>query len=72
MYTDGVAEAANARDELFGPERTLAALNRDPEAEPRKVLSNVMEAIDAFVAGARQFDDITMLCFKYSGPGMKL
>ena len=67
VYTDGVAEATNARNELFGAERTLDALNRDPGAEPKAVLSNVMEGIDAFVAGAEQFDDITMLCFKYNG-----
>ena len=68
VYTDGVAEATNAQNELFGPERTLAALNRDPGATPKEILSNVMSGIDAFVAGAEQFDDITMLCFKYIGP----
>ena len=67
VYTDGVAEATNAQNELFGAERTLDALNRDPGAEPKAVLSNVMEGIDAFVAGAEQFDDITMLCLKYNG-----
>ena len=67
VYTDGVAEATNAQNVLFGPERTLAALNRDPGAEPKMILSNVMDGIDAFVAGAEQFDDITMLCFKYNG-----
>ena len=68
VYTDGVAEATNAQNELFGAERTLAALNRDAGAEPETVLSNVMDGINAFVAGAEQFDDITMLCFKYNGP----
>lgn len=68
-YTDGVAEAANAQNELFGSERTLEALNRDSSAEPKEVLSNVMENINAFVAESEQFDDITMLCFRYNGPG---
>ncbi len=45
----------------------LAALNRNPDAEPEEVLSNVMEGINEFVAGAQQFDDITMLCMKYNG-----
>ena len=67
VYTDGVAEATNAQNELFGPERTLTALNRDPGAEPKVILSNVMADIDAFVASAEQFDDITMLCFRYKG-----
>ena len=68
VYTDGVAEATNAENELFGPERMLAALNRDPDATPEQTLRNVMDGIDAFVAGAEQFDDITMLCLKYRGP----
>ena len=67
VYTDGVAEATNANDELFGSERMLQALNRNPDAVPEEVLSNVMDGINTFVAGAEQFDDITMLCMKYNG-----
>lgn len=67
VYTDGVAEATNSNDELFGSERMLQALNRDPDAEPEAVLSNVMDGIHEFVADAEQFDDITMLCLKYNG-----
>ena len=68
VYTDGVAEATNENKELFGTDRMLAALNRDPDAIPQQVLKNVQQDIDAFVAGAEQFDDITMLCLKYNGP----
>ena len=67
VYTDGVAEATSADKELFGTERMLEALNRDPDAEPMGVLKNVMDGINAFVADAEQFDDITMLCLKYIG-----
>ena len=67
VYTDGAPEAANSEFELFGEERLLDALNRDPEAEPGDVLRNVSRAIDNFVIDAEQFDDITMLCFKYMG-----
>ena len=67
VYTDGVAEATDANNELFGNDRMLGALNIDPDAKPEAVLSNVMQGIDAFVAGAEQFDDITMLCLKYNG-----
>jgi len=68
VYTDGVAEATNARNELFGTDRMLDALNSDPGAAPRDVLSNVMDGISRFVDGAEQFDDITMLSFQYNGP----
>ncbi len=67
VYTDGVAEATNAQNELFGTDRMLQALNRNPDAMPEEVLSNVMDGINVFVAGAEQFDDITMLCMKYNG-----
>ena len=70
IYTDGVAEATNANKELFGAERVLEALNRDPDAMPEKVLSNVMDGINEFVAGAEQFDDITMMCIRYNGASL--
>ena len=69
VYTDGVAEATNASKELFGTDRMLDALNKDPDAMPEQVLANVMDGINEFVQGAEQFDDITMLCMKYFGPG---
>ena len=67
VYTDGVSEATNSRLEQFGEERILNALNKKPEAAPKEALSNVMEDLTGFVNGADQFDDITMLSFKYFG-----
>ena len=68
QYTDGVTEATNANNELFGEERMVAALNKEPEAEPDKVLGNMLDAINEFVGEADQFDDITMMCIRYKGP----
>ena len=68
VYTDGVTEATDANEELFGEERLTAALNRDPSAKPKELLTNVKEEIDAFVMQAPQFDDITMLAMTYLGP----
>ena len=70
VYTDGVAEATNGDDELYGTERMLSALNSEPDAQPEQVLGNVMNDINGFVDGAEQFDDITMLCFRYMGPSV--
>lgn len=68
VYTDGVAEAADAGDRLFGTERTLDALNAIPaDATRKEVLAGVREAVDAFVKEAPQFDDLTMLSLKYFG-----
>ena len=68
VYTDGVPEANNARNELFGMERMIAALNEDAAAGPEGILKNVRRAVDDFVEEAEQFDDLTMLCLEYKGP----
>ena len=67
VYTDGVAEATNADNELFGNDRMLEALNKDTKAAPEQLLSDMRKSIDAFVGGAPQFDDITMLAISYFG-----
>ena len=67
VYTDGIPEATNDRQELFGTERLLTALNKDTNAEPSEVLKNVKAAVDSFVMEAEQFDDLTMLSLKYYG-----
>ena len=67
VYTDGVPEATNEAEELFGTRRMIDVLNLEPGAEPEKVLQNIQEGIDAFVGSAEQFDDLTMLCLKYNG-----
>ena len=65
LYTDGVPEATDARNEMFGTERMLKALNREKGAAPEKLLINVRAAVDNFVKEAEQFDDLTMLCMEY-------
>ena len=67
LYTDGVPEASDAGRNMFGIDRMIKALNEDPQASPLKILTNVRGAVDIFVNGAEQFDDLTMLCFEYLG-----
>lgn len=68
LYTDGVPEATNSQNELFGLERTVNVLNEDPERSPDDVLKAVTEGVGKFVGDAPQFDDLTMLCIRYNGP----
>ncbi len=68
LYTDGVPEATDSSEQLFGTGRMLDALNRDPDAGPEETLQNVRDAVEAFVKDAEQFDDLTMLCMEYKGP----
>ena len=49
--------------------RIVEALNIAPDSSPGELLDNVHRAVDAFVGGAEQFDDLTMLCIEYKGPG---
>ena len=65
QYTDGVTEATNANNELYGMGRLEAVLNRVKEATPHQILPAVKRDIDEFVGEAPQFDDITMLCLEY-------
>lgn len=67
LYTDGVVEATNAGEELFGDQRMLTALNKEPGSGCKQTLHNVRDGIRDFVKDAAQFDDITMLCFTYYG-----
>ena len=67
LYTDGVPEATNARNELYGTERMMAVLNSSQGMEPEKVLKMVKADVDRFVGDAPQFDDLTMLCLRYNG-----
>ena len=68
VYTDGVTEATNTEDDLFGLNRMVDALNRNPEAPIAQLVDNVRSAISAFSNGADQADDITMLALRYFGP----
>ena len=67
LYTDGVPEATNRENELFGAERMLEALNSASSDDPKTIDTHIKESIEQFVNGRSQFDDITMLCIKYNG-----
>ena len=70
LYTDGVPEATDAEEAMYGTERMIAALNEEPEANPETVIRNVRKSVDGFVKDAEQFDDLTMLCLTYRGTGV--
>ena len=61
LYTDGVPEATDANNQLFGTDRMIDALNKDPDASLADLLGNVKKATDEFIGEAPQFDDLTML-----------
>ena len=67
LYTDGVTEATDAENQLYGSERLHRVLNDHLDANPEALLAAVKADVDRFVGDAPQFDDITMLCMEYRG-----
>ena len=65
QYTDGVTEATNINNELYGMDRLGETLNKVKNGTPHEILPAVKKNIDEFVGEAPQFDDITMLCLEY-------
>ena len=65
QYTDGVTEATNLKNELYGMNRLGAILKKVKGGTPNDILPAIKKDIDEFVGDADQFDDITMLCLEY-------
>ena len=69
VYTDGVPEAINEKEEDYGPDRMLAALNScPPDTTMDETLRLVREDLDRFAGQMPQFDDVTMMAIDYRGP----
>ena len=67
LYTDGVTEATDANEQLYGEERLLNILNSLEKSGVEEICTKVKVDVDLFVGEAPQFDDITMLCLEYKG-----
>lgn len=67
VYTDGVPEAINTEEEQYGTDRMLRVLDINSMVEMKRLLPAVKRDIDRFAKDAEQFDDITMMGFKYFG-----
>ena len=67
IYTDGVPEATNINDELYGTDRMLDKLNATIGSGAEEVLSAVRKDVFDFTGDAPQFDDVTMLYLKFTG-----
>lgn len=65
QYTDGVTEAVNGEEEIFGDERLLDACRKAHRENPEEFLGDVRQAMRVFSGKVEQFDDITMLCYIY-------
>ncbi|MBR4170878.1 MAG: SpoIIE family protein phosphatase [Kiritimatiellae bacterium] len=61
LYTDGVTEAMNHSQELFGEDRLESTIRNERSADPLSLCNAVRTAVDTFAAGAPPSDDLTVL-----------
>ncbi|MBQ7212438.1 MAG: SpoIIE family protein phosphatase [Muribaculaceae bacterium] len=64
LYTDGVTEAVNSNNELYGIERLIAAC--DSTLLPKELIFKIGDDLNAFEGGSKQADDITILALRYT------
>jgi sigma-B regulation protein RsbU (phosphoserine phosphatase) len=64
IFTDGLVEAENARQEEYGEERLISLLGANTSATPQELLDRLMASLDLFVGSTPQHDDVTCLLIK--------
>ncbi|MFZ0864491.1 MAG: PP2C family protein-serine/threonine phosphatase [Candidatus Sulfotelmatobacter sp.] len=64
IFTDGLVEAENARQEEYGEPRLLAAIEAGKSGEPGEMLKRLMAELDLFVGNTPQHDDVTCMLLK--------
>lgn len=67
LYTDGISEAMNLRNEQYGDIRLVEACSSVKNQSPKSMIEGISESVHSFVNGATQSDDITMLALTYKG-----
>ena len=65
LYTDGVTEATDLNEELYGEDRLHSILEKYKDESMEVICSEIKKDVDMFAGEAPQFDDITMLALKF-------
>jgi serine phosphatase RsbU (regulator of sigma subunit) len=68
LYSDGVTEAHNLAAEEFGEARLVEVMERYSRGTADVILEQTINAVKEFAHGAEQYDDVTALVVKYTGP----
>ncbi len=68
LYSDGVTEAQNVAGEEFGEARLVQVMDRYSRGSADVILEQTINAVKEFAHGAEQYDDVTALVVKYTGP----
>ncbi len=67
LYTDGVPEAFNSQDEMFGYERLAQALRLWGGAPAQDVIRGIRQELESFTQGVPQSDDVTLVVCRITG-----
>lgn len=67
LFTDGIVEAHNVNNELFGEDKLIETIKKHRARDVRDICEHVSFEVDEFSAGQEQFDDYSLLCFIYKG-----
>jgi sigma-B regulation protein RsbU (phosphoserine phosphatase) len=63
LYTDGIIEAMNARDEQYGYERLESLIAISSSADPDAMKAAIVDDVNRFTGLSPQHDDMTLVCF---------
>jgi sigma-B regulation protein RsbU (phosphoserine phosphatase) len=66
-YTDGIPEAHNTKEELYGNDRLDDFMEKNPFNSTQTVIDQIIKSVHEFENGAPKFDDLTALCVEYNG-----
>ena len=72
LYTDGLTEAENGNHVQYGEQRMMQRLSAVTDSRPREIIERMQASVEAFVDGAQQSDDLTMLAIRYQTPALVL
>lgn len=61
LYTDGITEAHNQKEELYGEERLIQTFDKVSDQNGEDVLRNILKDVNEYAKGVPQFDDMTMM-----------
>ena len=67
VYSDGVTEAMNREDEMFGEDRLIDLFKQDGEINASSAIRSIADAVEAFEMGTHQSDDVTVIAVAYHG-----
>jgi serine phosphatase RsbU (regulator of sigma subunit) len=69
LFSDGIVEATNTQNELFGFERLNELTAQCAHASTETVMKTILDAVEEFCRGAGQADDLTLLIVRYRKVG---